>query len=93
MSGKALTKIADFAALGFVNKLFGGVFSLARSLLILSVLLFFFHKINSTISLVKKDTLESSILYYPIKSVVPTLFPSLFEEYLENGKITDQVII
>lgn len=92
MSGKALTKVADFAALGFINKAFGGVFSLLKSVLILSVLLFFFHKINVSVSLVKKETLNNSMLYKPIKEIVPTIFPSLYEEYLENEKITDSII-
>ncbi len=85
ISGKALTKIADFAALGLVNKILGGVFSLMKSLLILSILLFFFHKINTKIRLVKKDTLNSSILYNPVKEVVPTIFPTLFEEVEERN--------
>ena len=80
MLGKALTKIADFAALGFVNKAFGGVFGLLKSALILSVVFVFFSRINNTIPFINKDTLEKSILYQPIKSIVPTIFPRLFEE-------------
>ena len=92
MSGKALTKIADFAALGLINKVLGGVFSFLKSIIVLSVLLFFFHKINGSVSLVKQQTLNNSILYNPIKKVVPTIFPNLFEKYLENEKITDSII-
>src|SRR5210317_232205 len=36
LAGKALTKIADFAALGLVNKILGGVFGLLKFGLILS---------------------------------------------------------
>ncbi len=79
MLGKALTKIADLAALGFLNKVLGGVFGLLKSILILSVLLVFFDKINTTVSFVNKETLSNSILYQPVKSVIPTVFPSLFE--------------
>ncbi len=39
LAGKALTKIADFAALGIINKLLGGVFGALKIGLILSVLL------------------------------------------------------
>lgn len=91
-AGKALTKIADFASLGFINKLLGGVFSLVKSVLILSVILFFFHKINNKIGIVGKETLSDSVLYYPVKDAVPNIFPSLFEEYLNNEKITREII-
>ena len=87
MLGKALTKIADFAALGFINKAFGGVFGLLKSALILSVVFIFFSKINKTIPFVKKDTLENSILYDPIKSIVPTIFPTLFDKVEEKTEV------
>lgn len=80
MLGKALTKIADFAALGFVNKVFGGVFGLLKSALILSVALIFFAKLNTTIRIVQQDTLDNSVLYDPVKSIVPTLFPNIFDQ-------------
>ena len=39
LAGKALTKLADFAALGILNKLLGGVFGALKFGLILSILL------------------------------------------------------
>lgn len=83
MLGKALTKIADFAALGFLNKAFGGVFGLLKSALILSVIFVFFGRVNKSIPFVSKETLENSILYEPIKSMVPYIFPTLFDEVEE----------
>ena len=82
--GKLLTKVADFAALGLVNKILGGVFALLKSVLILSVIFVFFAKINSTIPFVKKKTLENSILYSPIESIVPGIFPSIIKEVEER---------
>lgn len=79
--GKALTKMADFAALGLVNKIMGGVFALLKSVVILSVIFVFFSRINSTIPFVGKETLETSILYAPVKSIVPTIFPSIIKEF------------
>ena len=49
LAGKALTKLADFAALGIMNKLLGGVFGALKIGLILSVVLMIFGKINRTI--------------------------------------------
>jgi membrane protein required for colicin V production len=78
--GKILTKIANFAALGFLNKLLGGVFGTLKIGLILSVVFIFFGKMNDTIPFVKKETLEASILYGPVKKIAPTIFPSIIKD-------------
>jgi membrane protein required for colicin V production len=84
--GKILTKLADFASLGVINKILGGVFGALKIGLILSVVFIFFGKINDTIPFIKKKTLEESILYKPVKKVAPTIFPSIIkgEEDLKN---------
>ena len=83
--GKALTKIADFASLGILNKILGGVFGALKIGLILSVVFIFFGKMNDTIPFVEKETLQESILYAPVKKVAPTIFPSIIKEE-EQGK-------
>jgi membrane protein required for colicin V production len=75
-----LTKIADFAALGILNKLLGGVFGILKIGLILSVLLIVFDKMNKTIPFVDKGDLEESILYKPVKSLAPMIFPSIIKK-------------
>lgn len=82
LAGKALTKLANFAALGFLNKLLGGVFGALKIGLILSVLLIVFDNMNSTIPFADEDDLEDSVLYSPVKSLAPMLFPSI----LNKGK-------
>lgn len=79
--GRMLTKMADLAALGLINKLFGGVFALLKSVVILSVIFVFFSKINTTVPFLGEETLEKSILYQPVKDIVPTIFPSIIEEF------------
>ncbi len=80
--GKLLTKLAKLTSLGLLNKILGGVFSTLKSVLILSVIFLFFDKFNKTIPFVKEKTLEESVLYYPINSIVPTIFPSILD--IEN---------
>jgi membrane protein required for colicin V production len=46
----------------------------------LSVLFIFFGKMNDTIPFVKEETLDTSILYEPVKKIAPTLFPSIIKE-------------
>jgi membrane protein required for colicin V production len=84
--GKILTKLANFASLGIINKILGGVFGTLKIGLILSVVFIFFGKINDSIPFIEKKTLEESILYQPLKKVAPAIFPSIIkgEEGLIN---------
>ena len=77
--GKILTKIADFASLGILNKILGGVFGALKIVLILSLIFIFFGKINDTIPFVKKELLKESVLYSPVKKVAPMIFPSIIK--------------
>ena len=88
LAGKALTKIADFAALGIINKLLGGVFGALKIGLILSVLLIVFDNMNRTIPFVDKADLEDSILYKPVKSLAPMIFPSIIKAEDEDDNST-----
>ncbi len=81
--GKGLTKLASFAALGILNTILGGVFGALKIGLIVSVVFIFFDKINSTIPFVKKEKLEESILYSPVKKIAPTIFPSIIKDVEE----------
>ncbi len=82
LAGKALTKLADFAALGILNKLLGGVFGALKIGLILSVLLIVFDNMNNSIPFADKEDLDASILYKPVKGLAPMIFPSI----LNKGK-------
>jgi membrane protein required for colicin V production len=83
--GKALTKFADFVSLGIMNKILGAVFGALKIGLVLSIVFIFFSKMNDTIHFIKKETLESSILYNPVKKIAPLLFPSIIKnEQLQN---------
>lgn len=77
--GKMLTKLANFASLGVINKILGGIFGALKIGLILSVVFIFFGKMNNTIPFVKKETLEKSILYAPVKNIAQTIFPSIIK--------------
>lgn len=79
LAGKALTKLADFAALGILNKLLGGVFGALKIGLILSVLLIVFNKLNNTLPFMEDDDLEESMLYEPVKSLAPMIFPTIIK--------------
>jgi membrane protein required for colicin V production len=89
--GKMFTKMADFASLGLLNKIFGGVFGALKIGIILSIVLLVFTKLNDTIPFVSEEQQENAILYEPVKNLAPTLFPNflkIVEE--ETDKITSE---
>jgi membrane protein required for colicin V production len=88
LAGKALTKLADFAALGIINKLAGGVFGALKIALILSVVLNIFDRFNNTITLLDEDTKQDAALYEPVKSLVPMIFPNLLQPKKDSEEDT-----
>ena len=79
LAGKALTKLADFAALGMLNKLLGGVFGALKIGLILSIALMIFSKMNRTIPFLEADDMENSLLYKPVQSLATMIFPYIIK--------------
>lgn len=82
LAGKALTKIADFAMLGLVNKIIGAIFGGLKLALILSVFLIILDKMHANILFVKEEDKRSSVLYNPVKNLIPAIFPNI----IVNGK-------
>lgn len=77
LAGKALTKLANFAALGILNTFLGGIFGALKMALILSVVLNIFDRMNASFSFVDKDNIENTVFYDPIKGLVPMIFPNI----------------
>ena len=89
---KVFTSILSLAYLGWLNKLGGAVFSLLKTVLMLSVVISLFQKININHILVKEETLNNSIFYNPIQEVSKFMYPSLekwYEEFKEKAKSED----
>jgi len=82
--GKLFTKIADFASLGLLNKILGGLFGAVKIGLILSVILLVFNKLNNTIPFISEEQQENAVLFEPIKNLAPALFPDFLNIEEEN---------
>ena len=80
LAGKALTKLADFAALGILNKLLGAVFGSLKIGLILSIILMVLAKMNRTIPFLEDSEMQESMLYEPVRSLAPMIFPYVIKE-------------
>jgi uncharacterized membrane protein required for colicin V production len=65
-----------FASLGTINRLFGGIFSFGKYLVILSFIVLLINYINTlfSISLISKDSLNESTLFTFLQSVGDRLF-------------------
>lgn len=80
LAGKLLTKIADFASLGILNKLLGGAFGGLKVAIMLGAVLVFFDKTNNTMEFVSKEKIEDSILYEPVKEIGGFVFAYVLKE-------------
>jgi membrane protein required for colicin V production len=74
---KFFTKMADVANLGWINKLFGGIFGVLKTILMISILLNLLQKINTDYTFVSKKTIDHSILYEPMRKVSRTIYPTI----------------
>jgi len=81
MLGKVLTKVADFAALGIINKLLGAVFNVLKYAFIVSVI-FMFLNASEDLSgyMISEEKKENSILYAPVATLAPLVIPHILKE-------------
>jgi membrane protein required for colicin V production len=67
--------MVEAAMLGILNRLAGMAFGILKSLLILSVVLVVFDRINSDVTIIPKEKIDDSRLYKPIRNLTPSIFP------------------
>jgi len=72
---KIFTRIVSFANLGWINRLLGAVFGLAKVIFILSISIHFFQKINTNEIFVSEEKTDESVLYNPIVEISEYVFP------------------
>ena len=77
--GRFLTKIANFALLGILNKVAGGLFGALKVAVILGALLVFFDRVNSSAGMIKDESLQNSVLYEPIKEIGAFVFDAVLK--------------
>ncbi|OYT17323.1 MAG: colicin V production protein [Bacteroidetes bacterium 4572_77] len=77
--GKALSKLIDMAALGFINKSAGGVFGVLKAVIFLSFLILIIEKVDKKQVLMTQE-LKTESLFYPF---IEPFAPELIELYGE----------
>ncbi|TXN37904.1 CvpA family protein [Flagellimonas hymeniacidonis] len=79
-AGKFLTKIADFAMLGLLNKVAGGVFGALKVAIILGAFLVFFDRLTSSLNFINEETKKESIFYEPVKEIGAFVFAFVLQD-------------
>jgi membrane protein required for colicin V production len=80
LAGKLLTKIADFAMLGIINKIAGAAFAVVKDAFLLSVVIMFLNEANERIGFVSEEAMGESILFSPVKSLAPAILPTILDK-------------
>jgi membrane protein required for colicin V production len=74
---KLLTKVAEMAMLGWLDKTLGLVFALAVNALVIGVIIILFDTVNTKFTLVKPEVLDGSIVYTSLRDLSYLVFPYL----------------
>ncbi len=81
---KLLTKVAELAMLGWLDKILGLVFALAVNALVIGVFIVLFDTVNAKFALVKPDVLKESIVYTHLRDLCYFVFPYLKELFFKQ---------
>lgn len=83
--GHFLTGVVKTTGLGIVNRIAGLLLGIVKGMLIISVLIVLFGKIDPKSFLIPDKTKKESLLYKPVSSIAETLFP-IVKKYTEEAK-------
>ncbi len=87
--GKIIENIIDLVALGFINKLAGSVFGLAKGIVLLSLAFLILNHFDN--EMISKENKNESFLYKPIESIAPLLWEG-FEKYGKEKMSGEEVV-
>ena len=74
---RLIDKLVKAVALGFVNRLFGLVFAVAKFAFIISILLGIVNRFDKDEKLITSELKKESLLYQPLSDFAPMIFPYL----------------
>jgi len=71
--GKFVERIIKLVIPEFVNNLFGGLFGIAKVLVVFSAVFYFIHSVDSKQVILREQTVEKSVIYKYVEPIVPKL--------------------
>jgi membrane protein required for colicin V production len=89
-AGYLVEKFIKMIMLTWLNRLLGVVFALAKTILLLSVLTFYFNKIDQDETIFPKEKRDESLLFRPMESVAPMVMPTLTQLWEKFNKEVEQ---
>jgi membrane protein required for colicin V production len=92
LAGKLLTKVANFALLGLLNKIAGGIFGVLKVAILLGAAFIFFDRMDSSFNLLDDETKEQSVLYQPIKDIGSLIFENVLKTEVLPEKTSEDLI-
>lgn len=94
LAGKLLTKIANIAMLGLLNKIAGAIFGVLKVAILLGAVFIFFNRMDRSLNLLDEKIKEESILYQPIMDIGALVFDSVLKnDLLEKESYKDPITI
>ncbi len=83
-------KLIKAVALNFVNRLLGMLFGIIVTAFVISMILLPVNQVNAESQIIKPKYIEGSLLYKPLSSFAPAIFPYLkkqgWKEYVPGKK-------
>ena len=79
LAGYIITKFIKMMMLGWLNRMLGVVFALLKTILIMSVLMFYFNRIDHEETILPEEKRDESLLFRPIEKVAPKVMPTLMQ--------------
>ena len=82
---RLIEKLVKAVALGFVNRLLGVVFGVAKVAFVISIILVLVNKANDKYNFLPEEKMDQSLLYEPLSQFAPMIFPYLnFEDIKDD---------
>jgi len=82
--GRLLERFVNLIALGFLDKLAGGLFGIVKAAFIISVIFLVINSFDTNESVISPEKKKNSVLYGPVSSLVPAILPLIDFDDLED---------
>ena len=82
--GRLLERFVNLIALGFLDKLAGGLFGIVKAAFIISVIFLVINSFDTNESVISPEKKKNSVLYGPVSFLVPAILPLIDLDDLED---------
>jgi membrane protein required for colicin V production len=88
---RLIDKLVKSVSLSFFNRIAGALFGAAKVVLIISIIILMFNKVDERSDFITDEFKEGSLLYKPIAGIVPAILPVVEKiDYKNENKKTNE---